>query len=115
MLIVQALANVDAAHIKVLLLLPGRRTRPRVSATGVRQRTSHPRGATLRMLANGAGMTRESAEHVLAELVRTGMAQVDDDASVTRHDKLIVELQEEVNGRRPGRRHELISIVDECS
>jgi hypothetical protein len=97
MLIVDALANVEAAHIKVLLTLPGRRSRPHMSSTGVRQRSVSSRGASLRDLAEAAGMSRESAEHVLAELVRTGMAQIDDDAAANRQDKLIIELQEEVN------------------
>jgi hypothetical protein len=109
MLIVDALANVEAAHIKVLLTLPGRRSRPHVSSASVRQRITSTRGATLPTLAEAAGMTRESAEHVLAELVRTGMAQVDDDAAANRQDKLIIELQEEVNKlqkliQNPGKR-----------
>lgn len=96
-LIVSALASVEESHIKILLQLPGRRSRPRVSSVGIRQRITSGRGRTLGSLAEQAGLTSESAEHVLAELVRTGMAHLDDGASASRHDKLILELQEEVN------------------
>jgi hypothetical protein len=97
-LIVHALANVEEAHIKVLLSLPDQRSGPpRIFGSGDRQRTIQPRGATLEALAEGAGLSRGSAEHVLAELVRTGMARVDNNAAVSRQERLIVELQEEFN------------------
>ena len=47
-------------------------------------------------VAEGAGISSGAAQHVLAELVRTGMAAVDDYAADDRHDKLIMELQEEI-------------------
>lgn len=52
---------------------------------------------SLASIAERAQLTRHSTEHVIAELVRTGMASADAYASDTRHDKLIMELQEEVN------------------
>lgn len=96
-LIVSALASVEEAHIKVLLALPGRRSRPRVSSVGIRQRTPSRRGRSLHAVATDAHLSSGSAEHVMAELIRTGMAHLDNLASDTRHDKLIIELQQEVN------------------
>lgn len=95
-LIVAALAAVEEAHIKVLLSLPDRRSRPTVSSTGIRQRMTSRRGQSLWSVAEEAHLSPHSAEHVLAELIRTGMASADVYASDTRHDKLIIELQEEI-------------------
>ena len=95
-LVVAALSNVEEPHVKVLLQLPGRRSAPSVSATGLGGRFTSPRGAGLAAVMDGANISQNAAEHVLAELVRTGMAAVDTYAGVTRADKLIMELQVEV-------------------
>ena len=90
MLIVDALANVEEPHIKVLLLLPEQPSARRFPI----------QGASLEILAERARLSLASAEHVLAELIRTGMARVDNNAAVSRQEKVIGELQEEVNRLR---------------
>ena len=54
------------------------------------------RGAPLQSLVRDCGLSRESAEHILAELIRTGTAQINDDGESARNLSLILELQAEV-------------------
>lgn len=96
LLIVSALASIDEPHVKVLMHLPERRTRPRVTSLSHRV-TYTRRGARLPELIEESGLTYETAEHVLAELIRTGMAHLDNDAENSRHDLMIVDLRRELN------------------
>lgn len=90
MLIVNALSDVEEAHIKVLQLLSGHPS----------LRYFPTQGASLETIAGRASLSRASAEHVLAELIRTGMVHLDNKAAVSRQEKVIAELQQEANKLR---------------
>ena len=96
-LVVAALAEVEAPHIKVLTHLGPERARTRTQASGLRSRTPTTRGRRPASLAEECQLSRASVRAVLSVLQRAGMATPDDASEAIRVDKLIIEMQEEIN------------------
>lgn len=96
-LIVAALGEVEAPHIKVLTHLGPERPRTRTQATGLRSRTTTTRGQRPASLAEACRLGPASVRAVLSVLERAGMAVPDGGSETIRLDKLIIEMQEEVN------------------
>ncbi|SDQ77299.1 hypothetical protein SAMN05428996_2750 [Quadrisphaera sp. DSM 44207] len=96
-LVVAALGEVEAPHIKVLTHLGPERARFRTQATGLRSRTTTSRGRHPASLAEECRLSRASVRAVLSVLERAGMAVPDQGSETTRIDKLIIEVQQEVN------------------
>jgi hypothetical protein len=96
-LVVAALGEVEAPHIKVLTHLGPERARTRTQATGLRSRTMTTRGRRPTSLAEECRLSRASVRAVLSVLERAGMAVADDGSETIRIDRLIIEMQEEVN------------------
>jgi len=96
-LVVAALAEAEAPHIKVLTHLGPERTRTRTQATALRSRTTTQRGQRPASLAEACHLSRASVRAVLSVLERAGMAVADDGSETIRIDRLIIELQEELN------------------
>lgn len=95
-LIIAGLSGLEEPHIRVLANLPRDRGRPMTTPTTSARGSSGRRGARLADVAARAGLSNEGAFNVMAELVRTGMARQDGYGSEQRHDRLILDLQEEV-------------------
>lgn len=95
-LIVAGLAGLEEPHIRVLLNLPKQRSRPTTTPTSSARGNSGRRGARLAAVAERAGLSNEGTINVMAELIRTGMANQDGYGSERRHDRLILELQAEI-------------------
>ncbi|MGY2079955.1 hypothetical protein [Modestobacter sp. SYSU DS0657] len=96
-LVVAALGEVEAPHIKVLTHLGPERARTRTQATGLRSRITTTRGRRPMSLAEESRLSRASVRAVLSVLERAGMAVADDGSETIRIDRLIIEMQEEVN------------------
>ncbi|MFI5627685.1 hypothetical protein ACIA03_29780 [Nocardioides sp. NPDC051685] len=95
-LIVAGLSGLEEPHIRVLVNLPRQRPRPMTTPTSSARGAGGRRGALLAAVAERAGLSTKGAINVMAELVRTGMASQDGYGSEQRHDRLIIELQDEV-------------------
>lgn len=95
-LVVAGLSGLEEPHIRVLVNLPRRRGRPMSTPTSSALGAGGRRGARLWAVADRAGLSAEGASNVMAELVRTGMASQDGYGSERRHDRLILDLQGEV-------------------
>lgn len=96
-LVVSALAEVEAPHIKVLTHLGPERTSTRTQATGLRSRTAPIGGHRPSSLSEQCHLSAASVRAVLSVLQRAGMAVEDDGSETVRIDRLIMELQSEVN------------------
>jgi hypothetical protein len=96
-LVVAALAAVEAPHVRVLTQLGPERSRSRVTSSNLRGRTAPRRGQSTTTIAAASGLSAPGARAVLAVLERVGMARADEAGEVMRLEKLIFELQQEVN------------------
>lgn len=96
-LVVAALGEVEAPHIKVLTHLGPERARTRTQATALRSRTTTTLGRRPASLAEECRLSRATVRAVLSVLERAGMAVADDGSETIRIDKLVIEMQEEVN------------------
>jgi hypothetical protein len=96
-LVVAALGEVEAPHIKVLTHLGPERARTRTQTTGLRSRLATTCGQRPTSLAEECRLSRASVRAVLSVLERAGMAVADDGSKTVRVDRLIIEMQEEVN------------------
>lgn len=96
-LIVAALAEVEAPHIKVLTHLGPERSLTRTQATGLSNRTTPTRGLWPSSIAARCNLSTASARAVLSVLQRAGMAVPDEGSETIRTDRLIIELQETLN------------------
>lgn len=96
-IVIAALAEVEAPHIKVLTQLGPERGRSRTSNTGLRNRTAPSRGQTPAVLAGSCNMGVPAVRAVLSVLERAGMAAPDETAETVRIDRLIMETHAEVN------------------
>lgn len=96
-LIVAALAEVEAPHIKVLAQLGPEHSRTRTATGNLGARTPPRRGQSPLSLATSCTMSASVVRAVLSVLQRAGLAIPDDTAEVERNDKLIMELQREVS------------------
>lgn len=95
-LVIAALAAVEAPHIRALTQLGPERSRSRVSSSNLRGRTAPRRGQPEATIAAASGLSAPGMRAVLAVLERVGMATADDASEVMRLEKLIFELQQEV-------------------
>ena len=96
-LVVAALGEVEAPHIKVLTHLGPERARTRTQATALRSRTTTVRGRRPASLAEECRLSQATVRAVLSVLERAGMAVADDGSETIRIDRLILEMQQEVN------------------
>jgi len=97
-LVVAALADVEAPHIKVLTCLGPERSLQRTSASSLRSRsTPTSRGRRPALLAEECSLSVPAVRSVLSVLERAGMAVMDGGSETLRVDKLIMEMQEELN------------------
>lgn len=96
-LVIAALAEIEAPHIKVLVHLGPERSRTRTPGTNLRGRTPPSRGSDTRRLAEDCQMDVPAVRAVLSVLQRAGLAVQDTTAELIRSDRLIMELQQEVN------------------
>lgn len=97
-LIVAALADVEEPHIKVLTHLGPERSRSRTSTSNVRSRTApSARGQRAAHIAEVCQLSVGAARAVLSVLQRAGMAVEDAGSETVRVDRLIIELQQELN------------------
>jgi hypothetical protein len=96
-LVLLALAEVETPHIKVLIQLGPERRRSRTTNTNLRSRTASGRGATTTFLADACNMSEPAARAALSVLHRAGLAAEDQTADLERSDRLIMEVQEELN------------------
>lgn len=96
-LMLAALAEVDTPHIKVLIELGPERRRARTSSTNLRGRTAPSRGRTAAVLGDACNMSEPATRAALSVLQRDGLAVLDDTAEIERYDRLIMELQGELN------------------
>lgn len=96
-LIVAALAEVEAPHIKVLTHLGPERSLPRTQATGLSSRIAPTRGLRPSSIAAQCNLSAASARAVLSVLQRAGMAVPDEGSEIIRTDRLIIEMQETLN------------------
>ncbi|MEU6135859.1 helix-turn-helix domain-containing protein [Nocardioides sp. NPDC047086] len=95
-LIIAGLSGLEEPHIRLLANLPRERGRPTSTPSGSARNAGARRGARLGEVADRSGLSNDAAFNVMAELVRTGMARQDGYGSERRHDRLILDLQEEV-------------------
>ena len=95
-LVIAGLSSLETPHIRTLANLPRQRPRPTTTPNSSAKGASGRRGLRLSTLAEASGLSIEGATNVMAELVRTGMASRDTYAADRRHDRLLMELQEEV-------------------
>lgn len=95
-LVIAGLSSLEEPHIRLLANLPRERGRPTTTPTGSARNAGTRRGARLADVADRSGLSNEVAFNVMAELVRAGMARQDGYGSERRHDRLILDLQEEV-------------------
>ena len=96
-LIVAALAEVEAPHIKVLTRLGPERSLSRTQATGLSSRIAPTRGLRPSSIAAQCNLSAASTRAVLSVLQRAGMAVPDESSEVIRTDKLIIEMQDTLN------------------
>jgi hypothetical protein len=96
-LVLSALAEVDTPHIKLLIQLGPERSRSRTTSSNLRSRTAPSRGRTAASLANACNMSEPAARAALSVLQRAGLAARDESADVVRYDRLIMEIQGELN------------------
>ena len=95
-LVIAGLSVLEESHIRVLANLPHQRSRP-VSKPGSSATSAAGRpGVPLATVADASGLSVEGAINVLSELVRTGMASRDTYAAERRHDRYILDLQNEL-------------------
>ena len=96
-LMLAALAEVDTPHIKVLIELGPERRRARTASTNLRGRTAPSRGRTAAVLGDASSMSEPATRAALSVLQRAGLAVQDDTAEIERYDRLIMEMQGELN------------------
>lgn len=96
-IVIAALAEVEAPHIRVLTELGPERGQARTPNTNLRSRTAPGRGHTPAALAGSCNMGVPAVRAVLSVLQRAGMAAPDETAETIRIDRLIMEAQAEVN------------------
>lgn len=96
-LVIDALSTVETAHIRVLVQLGPERSRSRATSSNLRGRIAPRRGQTESHIAAELGLSTAGVRAVLAVLERVGMARSDDSGELVRLEKLIYELQQEVN------------------
>lgn len=96
-LIVSALAEVEAPHIKVLTHLSPERSPTRTQATGLSSRTAPTRGLRPSSIAAQCHLSAASTRAVLSVLQRAGMAVPDEGSEIIRTDRLIMEMQDTLN------------------
>jgi hypothetical protein len=96
-LVLSALAEVDTPHIKLLIQLGPERGRSRTTGSNLRSRTAPGRGRTAVSLADACNMSEPAARAALSVLQRAGLAAQDETADIVRYDRLIMEIQGELN------------------
>ena len=96
-LVLSALAEIDTPHIKLLIQLGPERRRSRTISSNLRSRTAPGRGRTTVSLADACNMSEPAARAALSVLQRAGLAAQDGTADIVRYDRLIMEIQGELN------------------
>lgn len=96
-LVLSALSEVDAPHIKVLVQLGPEHRRSRTANTNLRTRTAPGRGRTVGFLADACNMSQPACRAALSVLQRAGLAAPDETADLIRYDRLLMEVQGELN------------------
>lgn len=96
-LVLDALAEIETPHIRVLVQLGPERSRSRTSKSNLRSRTAPGRGMSPSSVSSACGMTEPAARAALSVLQRAGLAARDETADIERNDRLIMELQDQVN------------------
>lgn len=96
-LVVAAIAAVEAAHIRVLTQLEPERSRSRAASTNLSGRLAPRRGQSEAAIATRSGLSPAGVRAVMAVLERVGMAKADGAGEDLRLERLIFEMQQEVN------------------
>jgi len=95
-LVIAGLSVLEESHVRVLANLPRQRSRPVSTPRSAATSAARRRGIRLATVAEASGLSVEGATNVLSELVRTGMAARDTYAAERRHDRYILDLQDEL-------------------